>query len=47
MKRIDNREKINSEGIEYLTVNELFYVRGGSADRPASRSIDIIDLDKE
>ena len=47
MKRIDNRAKTNSEGIEYLTDNELFYVRGGSADKPASRPIDIIDLDRQ
>lgn len=47
MKRTDNRVKRISEGIEYLSINELFYVRGGSVERPASRPIDIIDLDKE
>jgi len=47
MKRTDNRVKRNLEGIENLTINELFYVRGGSIDKPASRPIDIIDLDKE
>ena len=47
MKRTDNRVKRNLEGIEYLTINELFYVRGGNTDKPASRPIDIIDLDKE
>lgn len=47
MKRTDNRVKRNSEseGIEYLSINELFYVRGGSVERPATRPIDIIDLD--
>ncbi|NLB25358.1 MAG: hypothetical protein GX820_01550 [Bacteroidales bacterium] len=46
MRKLDDCVKKNFEGIEYLTVNELLYVRGGNNNRPPTRPIDIIELDK-
>jgi hypothetical protein len=49
MKRffISKTEKSDLSGIEYLTSNELFYVRGGSDIKPATRPKDILDLETE
>ena len=47
MKRFFSNKQVNNDlsGIEYLTNNELFFVRGGSDIKPATRPKDILDLE--